>query len=233
MKWEPRKIRATTGPASLQTDLPIDYLKVVEETIEQACLAGVEILKSHQPICKFSADGAIFGEEVMLAVTLSHGANNLAATTVYASANFNPLAPGPGGIEAVLAACLDAIGGVYDFYLDPTQPEQIELLGHTSMSALEEAPFEWTPAPKSNTHPKIPIWVKMDKTNPHLERLTDQWLRENDPLFHERTEKEEQEAQEFLEERLEAIKNAKSGSGGSGGSGLGGAGGGQNGPITH
>ena len=218
MKWDRRN---KTGPLSAQkaVDLPVDYLRLVESTLTTAMEAGLKEMKLIHPISEFRASGAIYGDEVLLALTLFHGDGNLSATTVYASADFDPTAEKP-GIEAILSACLDAAGAVYGFYLDPEQTERITQLSDHSLSALEEAPFEWAVAGDE----VIPIHVKMDKSNPLLDEMTERWLRENDPEYHKNAKAaDEFEKEEFLEERLEAIQKVKSG----GSSGPGG------GPITH
>ena len=235
MKWEPRKKLAANAEKSPQSDLPVDYLKVVAETLEQALSAGLVEMRKIYPTCEFHANGAIFPEEVIMAVTLSHGEKNIVATTVYASADFKPLAPKV-GIEGTLAACVDAIGSVYDFYLNPNEIEKIEQLSHTSLSALDEAPFDWSSLTIQTQTTPISVWVKMDKTNPHLEALADQWLNQHDP--HVKSAHDDKihaiDAEEFLEQRLEAIKKVRSGGGGPNfGGGGGGFSGNQNGPITH
>lgn len=218
MKWD-RRHQSTFPPA----DLPLDYLKLVEETLATATEKGLIELKKKYPDSKFKAYGAIYADEVLLAITLSHGATNLAATTVYASVDYNPNLPAP-SLETILSACLDAVGTIYHFYLDPDDTDKIEQLSNHSLSAIEEAPFEWTTIDPIGTA-KIPTWVKMDKTNPELDRLTEEWLQKNDPEYKANAVAPAiagEEAEEFLEDRLEAIKAAKSGSGQNGG-----------GPITH
>ncbi len=224
MKWERRKITASAKPEIKTTDLPYDYLKLVEQTLNQAMLKGLEEIRKIHPDSAFQVNGALFSDEVLITVTLSHGEKNIAATTVHASADFNPDHtlissnpiglddhPGSTPLERVLGACVDAATTVFDFYLDPSDPEKIVQLANHSLGSLEEAPFEWTIIEK--TDPKV--WVKMDKSNPKLEKLADEWLNRHDPDF-----KENEEEEEFLSERLEAIRKARDGDG-------------QNGPIRH
>jgi hypothetical protein len=223
IKWDRRKNSNSPQPAA--SDLPVDYLRLVEQTLTQALEPGlIEMRKTH-PVSEFAAGGAIYADEVLLAITLSHGVSNLSATTLYASADFNPLADKP-GLEATLSACLDAVGTIFEYYLDTAYPERITQLGHHSLSALEEAPFEWTAfEPSSEAEVKVAVHVKMDKSNPQLDSLTEKWLMENDPHYKENLKKEtvevHGEAEDFLSERLDAIKKAGSGSGNGGG------------PITH
>ena len=205
MKWERRK--NTNEPEILAATLPLDYIKMVTDTLTEAIAPGlVEVRKIH-PKAQFFADGSIYSDEVLLAITLSQGDQDLFATTVYASADFNPSLD-QHSIETVLAACLEGAGSVYHFYLDdvhPSRPHRIIELLRSSLSALEEAPFEWTKA-KMGDAINIPVWVKMDKTNPQLEALADQWLAENDP------KENPEEAVAFLKERLSAIHSSKANS---------------------
>jgi hypothetical protein len=179
--------------------------------------SGLEEMKKTLPICIIRASGALYSNEVLLAITLSHGEQNLIATTVYASADFNPMMQEP-GIEVILNECLDSAGGIFQHYLDPKHPERISQLASASIGSLEEAPFEWTPMEDT----KVSVWVKIDKSNPALESLADNWLKNNDPHFEQSDEAVE--AEEFLQERLDAIRNVKSG---------GGHGNGDSGPIRH
>ena len=222
MKWERRKKPAAAAPkvADLSTDLPVDYLRLIESTLTAAVEKGLIEMRKIHPTSVFQAHGAIFGDEVILAATLFHGEKALAATTVYSSADYDPNADKP-GLEATLAACLEAIGSIFDFYLDVKHPERITQMADRSIGSIEDAPFEWT-AVSYEIEEQLPVWVKMDKANPFLETLTDRWLLENDPNFKNKTPEELAEAEEFLEERLEAIQKAKTG-GSMGGSG----------PITH
>ena len=214
IKWDRR--RTTNIPDAQTTDLPVDYLRLVEDTITQALEKGLIEMRKIHPVSEFKAGGAIFGDEVFLALTLSHGAENLAATTVYASADFDPNNEKM-KLEEILHACFEAAGAVFDFYLDPAYSERITELSRHSMSALDEAPFEWTLVNPAESL-KIETYVKMDKSNLLLDELTEKWLRENDPEYDK--QKADEEAEDFLNERLDAIKKAGSGSG-------------QNGPITH
>lgn len=215
IKWDRR--RTTNIPDAQTTDLPVDYLRLVEETITKAVEKGlIEIRKIH-PVSEFKAGGAIFGDEVFLALTLSHGAQNLSATTVYASADFDPNDDRV-KLEDILHACFEAAGSVFDFYLDTAHSDRITDLAHHSMSALDEAPFEWTEINPAESL-KIKTFVKMDKSNLLLDELTEKWLRENDPQY--KAGKMEEDAEDFLNERLDAMKKAGSGQGNNGG------------PITH
>ncbi len=224
MKWERRKKPETKVVDLPPTDLPVDYLKLVEESLSVTLEKGLSELKKTNPAAHLAAKGAIFADEIIMAITLTQGENQLAATTVYGSVDFNPNAEKP-KMDDLLAINVEAIGSVFLVYLDPNSPEKMEQIMHHSLSAIEDAPFEWTSMKLDDG--LIPVWVKLDKSNPLLDELTEKWLQENDPHYSETIAAMEEESQEFLEERLEAIKAAKSGGGSSSGS-MGGSG-----PITH
>lgn len=200
--------RKTTSPATNTgpTDLPVDFLKLVNETLAQTFQASLSILKNEFPETKFESGGYLLSDEIVLTATLNFGAENLAATTVYASTDFDP--QNTTALEKALPICLDAVGSVFDFYMDPTFPERLKQLTESTLSALDEAPFEWTAL--EGLTPAV--WVKMDKSNPRLDQLTQEWLKKNDPEYdkHHGSENEE-EAESFLEERLEALKGSKKG----------------------
>ncbi len=212
-----RRIKTKQEKPELKpVELPIDYLKMVEDAMNELLAPGLVEMKKTHPVCNIKASGALYSNEVLLAITLSHGEKNLVATTVYASADFNPLMQEP-GIETILDECLDSAGSIFSHFLDPKHPERISQLASASIGSLEEAPFEWTPM--ENT--KVSIWVKIDKSNPALESMAEDWLQKNDPDYLQ--EDEAEEAENFLSDRLEAIQKAKSGSGH----------GGDSGPIRH
>jgi hypothetical protein len=215
-KWDKRK-KPTQLTDSKSSPLPADYLKLVTETLTQAMEKGLVELRKTHPVSEFHVDGTLFGDEALVVVTLSHGEHNVVATTVHSSADYNPAAEKP-GLEATLAACVDAAASVFEYYLDPTQPARIAQIADRSLGALEDAPFDWTKTGGA--------WVKLDKSNPQLEAAAEEWLAKNDPDYQARLEREQQEAAQFLNDRLEAIQKAKTGQGGSGP-------GDQNGPIRH
>jgi hypothetical protein len=217
-QWEKRR-PIPNGPAPKHSTLPVDYLRLVEQTITQALDAGLAEIKKIHPESTFFADGAIFGDEIILSLTLSHGEQNIAATTVYASCDYQPLQEKP-SLEDILSRCVDAAGSVFEFYLDPKSPEKVAQIADHSLGALEDAPFDWT---QSEAGAPV-IWVKIDKSNPRLDVAAEDWLMKNDPDYVKSKQKDDDASKEFLQERLDAIKKAKSGSGGPGS---------DSGPIRH
>jgi hypothetical protein len=225
MIFERRLKPAGDKPDLKPVELPLDYLKILEETLLETLAPGLEALKKHHAICELKAHGALYSNEVLMAITISHGEQNLVATTVYASADFNPMMQEP-GIEVILNECLDSAGGILSHYLDPKHPERIADFASASIGSLDDAPFEWTKVDDT----KVTVHVKIDKSNPTLENIAEDWLKNNDPSY-QNTE-EVAEAEDFLNERLEAIRNVKGG-GGSGGFSGGGYSSGDSGPIRH
>lgn len=221
-QWEKRK--TTNGPAPKASPLPVDYLRLVEQTLTQAMEAGLAEIKKIHPVSEFSADGILYADEVLLAITLSHGDQVLAATTVTASADYNALQAKP-TLEDVLSQCLDGVGSVFEHFLDPKFPDRISGLAQSNLGALEDAPFEWT----ASESKLASVWVKVDKSNPKLDAAAEDWLAKNDPDYETRKSKSEArdstEAEEFLSERLDKIQplSGKNNRGGNGDSG----------PIRH
>ncbi len=213
MKWERRNqdLNSTARPG----ELPVDFLKLVEETLSQALESGLAEIRKIHPLSEFKASGAIFGDEVVLSITLFHGEQVLSATTIHGSVDYQPSQEVP-SLNDLLALCLDTIGSSFQHYLDPEFPERVAQVAQSSMSALEEAPFEWTPL-KIQEGQKITVHVKMDKSNPTLDRMAEEWLEKNDPNYQESVVVSENvdfgSAEAFLEERIDAIRAAKSGSG--------------------
>src|SRR5258708_38683376 len=85
--------------------IPPDYSKMVAEVFatnfDQALK---ELTKLKRGLVRFEVSGAIFADEVVLSVSLLIGAE-LAATTVYASVDYDPVASVP-QIQELLSACV-------------------------------------------------------------------------------------------------------------------------------
>ena len=137
--------------------------------------AGLKLIeKNSGNKTAFEARAEVFSNEVVLAVTLAQ-AGKLAATTVYASCDFDPQASAP-TVQDLLSACVDAAGTFFGNHMDGSV--RTEQLLDQSVSALEDAPFDWTPVQIE----KFQIFLRVDKSNPGLENLADDWLAKNDPL---------------------------------------------------
>ena len=135
--------------------------------------AGLKLIeKNSGNKTAFEARAEVFSNEVVLAVTLAQ-AGKLAATTVYASCDFDPQASAP-TVQDLLSACVDAAGTFFGNHMDGSV--RTEQLLDQSVSALEDAPFDWTPVQIE----KFQIFLRVDKSNPGLENLADDWLAKTD-----------------------------------------------------
>lgn len=198
---ERRKLAADHSP---HTDLPSDFLKLVNETLLQSFQESLLHFKKTYPDVHFESGGQLFSDEVILQVTLNFGLKNLAATTFYASADFDPQHETL-TLDKVLPLCLDAIGTLLEFYLNPKEVELMNKLAEPNISVLDEAPFVWTKLHDNHSHS---LWLRMDKANPKLEQATQDWLKANDPQFEQSPtlQNHDHEAESFLEDRLDALQ---------------------------
>ncbi|HAR43690.1 MAG TPA: hypothetical protein DCS07_13835 [Bdellovibrionales bacterium] len=173
--------------------LPKDYLKMVRDVFTANFDPGLKALtKLTSSKATFTASGEIFSTEVVLAVSLTQS-HHLAASTVYASADFDPKASSP-TVEEILSACVDAIASVFGDLLDPETPKRLLQVADESLSALEGIPYDWT----SFVVNKRTIYLKMDKANPNLDRMADDWLAKHDPTFQEMLEEEQEETEKLF-----------------------------------
>jgi hypothetical protein len=173
--------------------LPKDFLKMVNEVFAANFGDGLKAMKKlTKDDAYFDCNGQVYPSEVVLAVTLIQG-KNLSATTVYASSNYDPKASAP-TIQDVLSLCVDAIGSVYQPLLDANNESQLENLASASLSALQEVPFEWTPIVVE----KQKLFVKLDKANPKLDLLADEWLDKHDKTRKQREAEEEEETKRLF-----------------------------------
>jgi hypothetical protein len=173
--------------------LPSDYLKMVSEVFTtnfDDALKALEKLTQNEP--SFEASGAVYPNEAVLSVTLIVG-EQLSSTTVHASSDYDPKASAP-TIQDILGVLVDGIAGVFQPLLDPENHDTLASLVSSSASALENVPFEWSKLEVE--HRKI--YVKIDKSNPKLENLADEWLKKNDPLVSQEIEEEEKETENLF-----------------------------------
>ncbi len=182
------------------TPLPKDYLSIVEEALHSTFEAGLKRVISKTNEARFHASGAVYGDEIRLTGTLLYGKDSLNATSIHASIDFDP-STGSETVDARLASCIDAIGDWLEHYLQNEDEEIFESFINVSLGGISDGPFDWTEA-KDDSNPRA--WIKIDKINPVLENLADEWLTK-----HEGTPvglKTETESEEFLEERIELLR---------------------------
>jgi hypothetical protein len=189
---EKRKNPAS-APLSKSTDLPVDYVRMVSDVLENTFEEGLKALTAlRKAEARIEVSGRIYADEVVLAITIAHE-GQLAATTVHASADFDPKASSP-TVQDLLGACVDAAGGLISTLLDPKNTKRLEQLADESLSALEDIPWDWTQVEVE----RFRVYLKVDKANPKLEQEADDWLEKNDPEHRERLEREEEEVKKLF-----------------------------------
>lgn len=163
---------------------------MVREVFRTHFDAGLKSLSQFKKDPDFEAAGFVFNNEIVLAVSLLMK-DQMAATTVHASCDFDGKASAPTAPE-ILGLCVDALGSVFSQLFDPEKPDRIESLAGESLSAMEDIPFEWTPLTVEGRK----IWLKVDKSNPKLDQMAEDWLDKHDPdrierekIEHKKTEK--------------------------------------------
>ncbi|MBC7387367.1 MAG: hypothetical protein H7301_14540 [Cryobacterium sp.] len=183
--------RKLTTRLSKSSELPVDYTRGVREVYATnfdeglAALASLQKVKNH-----FEVRGTIFADEIVLAVSLvSEGV--MAATTVHASVDFDPKASSPTATD-LLNLCMDGVGSVFARLLDPTEPATLEKLTSTALGDFDEIPLEWTKVDFEGKR----VWLFVDRSNPTLDELADDWLTKNDPLTHAEEEEYEEETKD-------------------------------------
>ena len=179
--------------AKRASPLPDDYLSMVAEVFTTNFDTGLKKLeKLTKDKVHFDANGEIYPEEIILSVTLFQE-KKLNASTVYASVDFDPKASSP-TIQDLLPLCVDAIGAVFQPLLTSKDPEVFDKLMSASLSALDNIPFEWTKLQVENKK----VFVKMNKANPRLDNMADDWLQKHDPKVKEMEDEEEEQVKSLF-----------------------------------
>ena len=188
---EKRKVSASPS-VSKASPLPLDYLKMVRDVFNSHFDAGLKIYGELKPNPQFEAKGEIHSDEIVLAVSLRSD-QELAATTVYASIDFDPKASVP-GVPELLGACVDAVGGVFGTLLAADRPEVIAQVAEESLAAIENVPFDWTSVETGQRR----VFVKVDKSNLSLDAITQEWLLKNDPDLRKISDQEARDAEDLF-----------------------------------
>jgi hypothetical protein len=179
--------------AKRASPLPKDYLAMVTEVFATNFDEGIKKLADlTKDKVHFDATGEIYPEEIILCVTLFQE-KKLNASTVFASVDFDPKASSP-TIQDLLPLCVDAIGAVFQPLMTSKDPEVFEQLMSASLSALDNIPFEWTKLQVENKR----VYVKMNKTNPRLDNMADDWLKKHDPKRKEMEDEEEEQVKSLF-----------------------------------
>jgi hypothetical protein len=172
--------------------IPKDYAKMVNEVLLANFDQGLKKLKKiRKGEPRFFVDGAVYLDEIVLSVSLRIG-KELSATTVHGSVDFDPRASSP-SVQDLLARCVDGIGAVFAPLLSGSD-EELEALASETLSALEGVPFDWTHIDLDQAK----VFVKIDKSNPELDRLADDWLDKNDPDRKAREAREQAETEKLF-----------------------------------
>jgi hypothetical protein len=153
-----------------RTAVPKDYGAMVAAVLTRTFAEGLKHFATVKKNPKFEVGGTIWQDEIVLTVSLMSD-GQLSATSVHASLNFDPKASSPKA-EELLATAVDAAGGFFGQFLDPSRPELIDQLARESLSSFDEAPFDWTETEIG----KRRVWIKVDRANPKLDALADEWL---------------------------------------------------------
>lgn len=172
------------------SELPKDYVKMVNEVLTTNFDEGLQALrKLHSQKVSFSTFGRIDASEITLCVSLLIE-GQLAATTVHASCNYDPKASSP-TVQDLLGACVDAVGSLFGQLLDPKDEAMLEQVSTQSLSAMKDIPFEWTPITLDRTK----VYLLVDKSNPVIDKMAEEWLEKNDPELKRIREQEHEETE--------------------------------------
>lgn len=175
------------------SELPKDYVKMVNEVLTTNFDAGLKALKSlHSQSATFSTHGRIDATEISICVSLLIE-GQLAATTVHASTDYDPKASAP-TVQDLLGACVDAVGSLFGQLLDPKNKTMLEQVSTQTLSAMKDIPFEWTPVTLDRTK----VFLKVDKSNPVIDKMTNDWLEKNDPDHKARLKQEHEETEKLF-----------------------------------
>jgi len=179
-----------------KSDLPRDFLGLIEQVFNENFGESLKSLKQlTQAEHVFKAHGEVYPDEVLVTISLNDQEHHT-ATSFHASVDYDPKASYP-TIQDVLNSCVDAIGALYHSLTDPAHPkfeEKLLTLTEFSISAVKDIPYEWTGLKVG----KQTVFLKVDKVNPELEALTDQWLEKNDPDFEKNRKKEQAETEDLF-----------------------------------
>jgi hypothetical protein len=197
----------TSSRLSQSSDLPAAYVKSVRDVFATNFSDGLKALAKHQKAkSSFEVRGGIFIDEIVLAISLVTEAQ-IAATTIHCSVDFDPKASSPTA-QDLLNICVDAVGSLFATMLDPTKPETIEQLAAGTLAAFEEIPLEWAKVDFEGRR----VYLLVDKSNPTLDEMADQWLKKNDPLAREEEEEYEEDTKDLFVTGAKARKGSGSGS---------------------
>jgi hypothetical protein len=174
--------------------LPTDYAKMVCDVFTTNFDAGLKALAKIDPgQWFFETAGRIYTDEVVICVSLMKK-KELAATSVYASCDYDSRASSP-TIQDLLSACVDGAGFVIGTLMASDNKKGLEQISQKSLAAMEKVPFDWAP---TTVEERYKVFLKVDKTNPNLENLADEWLAKNDPDLKDLERQAEEELEKLF-----------------------------------
>ncbi len=180
------------GAPERGVELPKDYETMVTEALHENFASELKAFAKLVKKPYFRVSGAIFTDEILVSLALHHE-GVLGATTVHVSADFDPRASQPTA-EELLTQALDVGAGIFGALFQEGNPEALERLAEGSLASLEEVPFDWTEL----EHQKRKLFVRVDKSNPDLERMTEQWLDQNDPERKQKSSEEQKQTEDLF-----------------------------------
>ena len=174
------KRKHVVGAADKSTDLPRDFRKMAREVFATHFDEVLKAIRARMGAkAGFEVHGAIFADEIRLTITLATADRGL-PTSAHASADFDPKASSPKA-EDIIGACIDGLGSIFQQLTENLTDDRIEELFGTLDDLGKDLPFEWTKAEINN----IRIYFRVDKANPGLDQMADDWLAKNDPRYEE------------------------------------------------
>lgn len=188
---ERRRSLSSKDPKALlkPTPLPQDYLKMVCDVFTKNFSEGLNAISKQRGSAVFMTSGSLFLDEVILRLSIVWP-GRITATTFHASADYDPQASAPKA-EELLSCCVDALGSLVESVLDPKKKVMLEALASESLSAADDIPFEWT---QMEINKRV-VFVCIDKSNPALDQMADDWLERNDPEHQTQSEENNKESE--------------------------------------
>ena len=183
---ESRKI-SSISPISL----PLDYLKIVEDTVSEKFSVELALYRELRPDAFFKVKGEFFLEEVLLAISLM-SEKTLSATTVYASTDYQS-SDREEILQEKLNLMVDIIGATFEQLFSEKEPKvAVEKLAKPTLAELEDVALEWVKAGTTE------IYTRVDKANILLDQIAEDWLAKHDPEWAEEIVRAQKESEKLF-----------------------------------
>ena len=148
--------------------LPPDYLALVRQVFEDTFRDSLERLAPSGAPPRFLTGGGLYSSELVLWVSLVVPGQP-AATTVHASADFDVATDLPTDAEERLAACVDALGTVFQTLLGEGAERKLRA---GALAGVRLMPPSWQEVKAKGRR----LHVQVDASHPELEAMTDAFL---------------------------------------------------------